>query len=145
MTDLFIIRSADNIRVFDTQNGLTDAWVQAIGGAAPAAGSDALVCPDGVPTDINCEVVDKVLYVTWHLRNVYCTKPMCSFRGSKFITLASQGFYYDTARFLTTDLATLTDHNPIRIEFAWSLTSTLRQSDLYGGPHGYVDYIIKLT
>ncbi|KAB5596424.1 Endonuclease/exonuclease/phosphatase family protein [Ceratobasidium theobromae] len=112
-------RSADNIRVFDTQNGLTDAWVQAIGGAAPAAGSDALVCPDGVPTDINCEVVDKVF-----------------FRGSKFITLASQGFYYDTARFLTTDLATLTDHNPIRIEFAWSLTSTLRQSDLYGGPHG---------
>lgn len=112
-------RSEDNIRLFSTQNGLTDAWVQAIGGTAPAAGADALVCPDGVPTNINCEVVDKVF-----------------FRGSKFITLTSNGFYYDTARFLSTDLATLTDHNPIRVEFAWSLASTLRQSDLYGGPHG---------
>ncbi|CAE6520906.1 unnamed protein product [Rhizoctonia solani] len=112
-------RSEDNIRLFSTQNGLTDAWVQAIGGAAPAAGSDALVCPDGVPTDIKCEVVDKVF-----------------FRGSNFITLTSNGFYYDTARFLSTDLATLTDHNPVRVEFAWSLVSTLRRSDLYGGPHG---------
>ncbi|CAE6450469.1 unnamed protein product [Rhizoctonia solani] len=114
-------RSEDNIRLFTTQNGLTDAWVQAIGGTAPAAGSGALVCPDGVPTDTKCEVVDKIFI---------------SFRGSKFLALASNGFYYDTARFLSTDLATLTDHNPIRVELAWSLTSTLRQSDLYGGPHG---------
>jgi hypothetical protein len=40
---------------------MTDAWVQAIGGTAPAAGADALLCPDGVPTNIKCEVVDKVL------------------------------------------------------------------------------------
>ncbi|QRW14709.1 endonuclease/exonuclease/phosphatase family protein [Ceratobasidium sp. AG-Ba] len=112
-------RSQDNIRLFTTQNGMTDAWVQAIGGTAPAAGADAVLCPDGVPTDINCEVVDKVF-----------------FRGSKFITLTSKGFYYDTSRFLSTDLATLTDHNPVRVEFAWSLPSNLRQSDLYGGPHG---------
>ncbi|CEL51929.1 putative protein Rv0888/MT0911 OS=Mycobacterium tuberculosis GN=Rv0888 PE=4 SV=1 [Rhizoctonia solani AG-1 IB] len=112
-------RSEDNIRLFSTQNGLTDAWVQAIGGTPPAAGSDALVCPNGVPTDIKCEVVDKIF-----------------FRGSKFMTINSGGFYYDTARFLSTDLATLTDHNPIRVEFTWSLASTLRQSDLYGGPHG---------
>ncbi|KAF8610530.1 mannose-binding lectin [Ceratobasidium sp. AG-I] len=112
-------RSLDNIRLLTTQNGLTDAWVKAIGGTAPAAGADALLCPDGVPTSINCEVVDKVF-----------------FRGSKFITLSSNGFYYDTARFLSTDLATLTDHNPIRVEFGWALASTLRQSDLYGGPHG---------
>ncbi|CAE6400504.1 unnamed protein product [Rhizoctonia solani] len=112
-------RSEDNIRLFSTQNGLTDAWVQAIGGIPPAAGSDALVCPNGVPTDIKCEVVDKIF-----------------FRGSKFMTINSSGFYYDTARFLSTDLATLTDHNPIRVEFTWSLASTLRQSDLYGGPHG---------
>lgn len=112
-------RTLDNIRVFTTQNGLTDAWVKAIGGTAPAAGADALVCPDGVPTSISCEVVDKVF-----------------FRGSKFITLTSNGFYYDTARFLSTDLATLTDHNPVRVEFSWALASTLRQSDLYGGPHG---------
>ncbi|KAF8710913.1 Jacalin-like lectin domain, partial [Rhizoctonia solani] len=93
--------------------------VQAIGGAAPTAGSDALVCPNGVPASVECEVVDKVF-----------------FRGSNVINLKSNGFFYDTAKFLSTDLATLTDHNPIRVEFAWSLASTLRQSDLYGGPHG---------
>ncbi|KAF8758666.1 Jacalin-like lectin domain [Rhizoctonia solani] len=91
--------------------------VQAIGGAAPTAGSDALVCPNGVPASVECEVVDK-------------------FPGSNVINLKSNGFFYDTAKFLSTDLATLTDHNHIRVEFAWSLTSTLRQSDLYGGPHG---------
>ncbi|KAG9103504.1 hypothetical protein FRC07_009977 [Ceratobasidium sp. 392] len=112
-------RAQDNIRLLTTQNGMTDAWVQAIGGAAPAAGADALICPTGVPTDIKCEVVDKVF-----------------FRGSKFIALTSRGFYYDTDRFLSTDLATLTDHNPVRVEFAWNLPSNLRQSDLYGGPHG---------
>ncbi|KAG9103717.1 hypothetical protein FRC07_009939 [Ceratobasidium sp. 392] len=112
-------RAQDNIRLLTTQNGMTDAWVQAIGGGAFAAGADALLCPTGVPTDIKCEVVDKVF-----------------FRGSKFITLTSRGFYYDTARFLSTDLATLTDHNPVRVEFAWNLPSNLRQSDLYGGPHG---------
>ncbi|KAG9079648.1 hypothetical protein FS749_008339 [Ceratobasidium sp. UAMH 11750] len=112
-------RAQDNIRLFTTQNGMTDVWVQAIGGTAPAAGADALLCPTGVPTDIKCEVVDKV-----------------SFRGSKFITLTPEGFYYDTARFLSTDLATLTNHNPIRVEFSWTLPSNLRQSDLYGGPHG---------
>ncbi|KAG9088416.1 hypothetical protein FRC06_002051 [Ceratobasidium sp. 370] len=112
-------RAEDNIRLFTTQNSMTDAWVQAIGGTAPAAGAGALLCPTGVPADIKCEVVDKVF-----------------FRSSKFITLTSRGFYYDTARFLSTDLATLTDHNPIRVEFSWALPSNLRQSDLYGGPHG---------
>jgi hypothetical protein len=78
-----------------------------------------LLCPDGVPTDIDCEVVDKVLY-----------------RGNAFITLTNNGFFYDTARFLSSDLATLTDHNPVRVDFAWTLTTMLRQSDLQGGPHG---------
>jgi hypothetical protein len=90
-----------------------------VGGVYPAIGGDALLCPDGVPTNISCEVVDKVLY-----------------RGSKFITLANTGFVYDTARFLSSDLATLSDHNPVRVEFAWTLAATLRQSDLQGGPHG---------
>lgn len=54
-------RADDGIRVLTTQNGLTDAWVlDAEGGVAPAIGADALVCPDGVPPDIDCEVVDKV-------------------------------------------------------------------------------------
>jgi hypothetical protein len=73
----------------------------------------------------------------------HTTKRTFSFRGSKSITLTSKGFYYDTARFLSKDLATLTDQNPVRVEFAWSLTSTLRQSDLYGGPHGCVDRLLE--
>ncbi|QRW20466.1 hypothetical protein RhiXN_09441 [Rhizoctonia solani] len=99
-------RSDDNIRLFTTQNGLTDAWVQAIGGKAPAAGADAIV-------------VDKVFY-----------------RGSPIINLKSSGFFYDTSRFLSPDGHTLTDHNPIRVDFGYTLSSGLRQSDLYGGPHG---------
>ncbi|KAJ7802406.1 Endonuclease/exonuclease/phosphatase [Mycena olivaceomarginata] len=121
-------RPDDGIRIFATQNGLAEfvlsllvgAWVQdAVGGVYPAIGADALLCPDGVPPNISCEVVDKVLY-----------------RGGKFITLANTGFVYDTARFLSSDLATLSDHNPVRVEFAWTLAATLRQSDLQGGPHG---------
>ncbi|KAJ6578583.1 mannose-binding lectin [Mycena sp. CBHHK59/15] len=113
-------RADDGIRVFMTQNGLADAWVQdAEGGVPPAIGADALVCPDGVPPDIDCEVVDKVLY-----------------RGSAMISLTNTAFFYDTARFLSTNLSELTDHNPVRVEFAWSLASALRQSDLQGGPHG---------
>lgn len=64
------------------------------------------------------------------------TAPLSSYRGSKLINLSSTDFFYDTARFLSSDLALLTDHNPVRIEFSWSLTSSLRQSDLFGGPHG---------
>ncbi|KAJ7166495.1 Endonuclease/exonuclease/phosphatase [Mycena crocata] len=113
-------RPNDGVRIFSTQNGLTDAWVQGSqGGVFPASGADALLCPTGVPPDTDCEVVDKVLY-----------------RGNKFISLTNNGFFYDTARFLSSDLATLTDHNPVRVDFAWALTSTLRQSDLQGGPHG---------
>ncbi|KAJ7631978.1 mannose-binding lectin [Mycena polygramma] len=113
-------RADDGIRVFSTQNGLTDAWVQdAEGGVFPAIGADALLCPDGVPPNISCEVVDKVLY-----------------RGNDLITLANTGFFYDTARFLSSDLATLSDHNPVRVGFAWTLAGALRQSDLQGGPHG---------
>jgi hypothetical protein len=99
---------------------MNSAWVQdAEGGVPPAIGAAALVCPDGVPSNISCEVVDKVLY-----------------RGSKFITLTNTGFFYDTARFLSTDLATLSDHNPVRVTFSWTLAAALRQSDLQGGPHG---------
>ncbi|KAJ7236001.1 Endonuclease/exonuclease/phosphatase [Mycena rebaudengoi] len=113
-------RAGDGIRVFATQNGLTDAWVQdARGGVAPAIGSATLLCPDGVPTNISCEVVDKVFY-----------------RSSAIISLTNTAFFYDTARFLSSDLATLTDHNPVRVEFAWALAAGLRASDLQGGPHG---------
>ncbi|KAH9853830.1 mannose-binding lectin [Lenzites betulinus] len=108
------------IRDLVADEGMTDAWVQlARGGTPPAGGADALVCPDGVPTDISCETVDKVF-----------------FRGSKLISLSATSFNYDTARFLSSNLSLLTDHNPVRVEFSWTIDANLRQSDLYGGPHG---------
>ncbi|KDN35964.1 hypothetical protein RSAG8_11175, partial [Rhizoctonia solani AG-8 WAC10335] len=111
--------SKDNIRLFTTQNALIDAWIQAIGGNAPVSDVDAIACPKGVPPNISCEVEDKVFY-----------------RGSPLINLKSSGFFYDTARFLSPEGKTLTDRNPIRVEFGYTLKSGLRQSDLYGGPHG---------
>ncbi|KAI0762186.1 mannose-binding lectin [Trametes elegans] len=108
------------IRALVSQQGLTDAWVKhARNGSPPAAGADALLCPDGVPPNISCETVDKVFY-----------------RGSKALDLTSTDFFYDTARFLSSNLTALTDHNPVRVEFAYTLSPTLRQSDLFGGPHG---------
>ncbi|KAI0672605.1 mannose-binding lectin [Trametes maxima] len=109
------------IRNLVSQQGLTDAWVKhARNGSPPLAGADAILCPaNAVPANISCETVDKVF-----------------FRGSKLINLSSTGFFYDTARFLSANETVLTDHNPARVEFTWSLASDLRQSDLYGGPHG---------
>ncbi|CDO77944.1 hypothetical protein BN946_scf185030.g2 [Trametes cinnabarina] len=114
-------RAADTgIRDLVSQQDLTDVWVElAQNGSPPSAGADALLCPDGIPPDISCETVDKVF-----------------FRGSRLINLSSTAFFYDTARFLSPNLTLLTDHNPVRVEFSWSLASDLRQSDLFGGPHG---------
>ncbi|KAI0637752.1 mannose-binding lectin [Trametes polyzona] len=108
------------IRNLVAKQGMTDAWVKhARNGSPPAAGADALLCPDGVPQDISCETVDKVF-----------------FRGSKLVDLSSTAFFYDTSRFLSSNHSTLTDHNPVRVEFSWTLSPNFRQSDLFGGPHG---------
>ncbi|KAF7323837.1 Jacalin-type lectin domain-containing protein [Mycena kentingensis (nom. inval.)] len=113
-------RVGDGVRVFQTQNGMTDAWVQStLNNVDPVLGSADIVCPTGVPTNISCEVVDKIL-----------------FRGNKLITLTNRGFFYDTARFLNSTGGMLSDHNPIRVEFDWALAANLRASDLQGGPHG---------
>ncbi|CAE6478435.1 unnamed protein product [Rhizoctonia solani] len=111
-------RSKDNLDLFISQNSLTDAWVQANKGKVPAAGTDAIVCPKEVPSNISCEVVDKVFY-----------------RGSPAINLDSLGFFYDTSRFLSPKGKMLTDHHPVRVDFEYTLRNGLQQSDLYGGPH----------
>lgn len=106
-----------------TQSGLTDAWVQlARNGNAPAAGSDALVC-DNPAQNTSCEIVDKLLY-----------------RGSRIVNLEASAFTYDSNNFLNTNPdhlgAILSDHNPIRTNFTWSLSAFFRQSQFSGGPHG---------
>ncbi|KAF7289961.1 Jacalin-type lectin domain-containing protein [Mycena indigotica] len=113
-------RVGDGIRIFQTQNGMLDGWVESVkGGVYPTLNTSALVCNDGVPTNTSCEVVDKILY-----------------RSNKLISLTNHGFSYDTARFLNSTGGMLSDHNPIRVDFDWALAPTWRQSDLQGGPHG---------
>ena len=114
-------RSADTIAEFGAANGLTDAWVQLIrGGAAPAKGSDALVCDQSGATVPNtCEVVDKVLY-----------------RGSKLVSLSATSYNNEHAKFLTDTGLMLSDHDPLTVGFSWSRNSAYQLSDQFGGPHG---------
>ncbi|PYH43029.1 endonuclease/exonuclease/phosphatase family protein [Aspergillus saccharolyticus JOP 1030-1] len=117
-------RSADTgIRVFKSQSSLTDVWVELeMGGVYPTAGADSLMCDNPSPVE-TCETVDKVLY-----------------RGSSIITLTADSFLYDGEQFLHTDSEyfgdVLSDHNPVLVNFSWALSSSLRQSEFSGGPHG---------
>lgn len=90
-----------------------------LGGVPPAAGIDALLCDSQLTTNLSCEVVDKIFY-----------------RSSPVLTLSATSFHYDQSRFLNDSGAPLSDHIPIRTEFSYSLSSTIRLSDLTGGPHG---------
>lgn len=109
-------RTADNINVFHTQNGLTDAWLQIErGGQIPTVEE---VCANPAPNN-TCETVDKMFY-----------------RGSAVQSLNATSFTYDAAQFLSSNGSTLSDHNPILVDFTWSLSPTLRQSEFTGGPHG---------
>lgn len=112
-------RASDNPRIFTTQNGMTDAWVQlAKGGVAPAAGADALLCDNPSP-NTTCEIVDKMWY-----------------RGSPSLTLAATKFQYAGKQYLNTDGTTLSDHDPVLVDFQWTMSNKLRVSDPQGGPHG---------
>lgn len=111
------------IRVFKSQNNLADPWVELEkDGVYPTAGADALLCDNPSSTQ-TCETVDKVLY-----------------RGSDVVTLKAESFVYNGGKFTNTDPkylgAVLSDHNPILVNFTWSLSSSLRQSQFSGGPHG---------
>jgi hypothetical protein len=112
-------RTADTIRGFVSDNGLTDAWVQLErGGTPPAAGSDALVCDESAITN-TCEVVDKVLY-----------------RSSKLVSLNATSYNNDHANFLDSAGLMLSDHDPIAVRFSWAKNVAFQLSDQFGGPHG---------
>lgn len=112
-------RADDIPRVFSTDNGMTDAWVQlAKGGTAPAAGSDALLC-DNPSATTSCEIVDKLWY-----------------RGSPSLTLTATKFQYAGSQYLQTNGSVLSDHDPVLVDFKWTVSDKLRISDPYGGPHG---------
>lgn len=112
-------RSGDNIRTLVNENGLKDPWVKLVkGGTPPAQGSDALVCDATAPTN-DCEVVDKVLY-----------------RGSDLVNLDATRYNNDWKSFLRSDGKHLSDHYPHAVDFSYTLNSSLRASDFFGGPHG---------
>ncbi|KAE8352482.1 Endonuclease/exonuclease/phosphatase [Aspergillus coremiiformis] len=108
----------ENIRVFSTEQGMTNPWVQLIlNGVEPPQGIPAWVC-DNPTTNNTCETVDKIFY-----------------RGSRSVELSATFWSYVGSKFLL-DGHILSDHNPIASNFTWTLSNSLRQSDLFGGPHG---------
>jgi len=112
-------RAGDNIRTLADENGLADPWVQLVkGGTRPTQGADALLCPTTAPTN-DCEVVDKVLY-----------------RGSDLLSLNATRYNNEWASFLDSAGANLSDHFPHTVDFSYTLNSSLKASDFFGGPHG---------
>lgn len=112
-------RSGDNIRLVASETGAADAWIQMIkDGIAPTQGADALVC-DGLITDFECEVVDKIFY-----------------RSNNYITLTPLEFTYEDAEFRDENGNMLSDHRPVFTRFQYTLNSNRKMSDQFGGPHG---------
>lgn len=109
-------RALDGITVFQTQNGLTDAFVQLErGGVDPTVET---ICDN--PSLINtCETVDKVFY-----------------RGSRQLTLDATYFNYESSKFVQADGSILSDHNPITVNYTWAVSDSFRQSGFWGGPYG---------
>ncbi|TLS29214.1 hypothetical protein PpBr36_00902 [Pyricularia pennisetigena] len=109
-------RIPDGITVFRLQNGMTDPWVELIrGGVEPTVES---LCSNPSTTN-SCETVDKVFY-----------------RSSPTLTLKAKEWSYASNKFLQDNGDLLSDHNPIAVNFDWSVGSSLRTSDEFGGPHG---------
>jgi hypothetical protein len=95
---------------------MKDAWVElARGGVIPTAES---LC-DNPSNTTYCEIVDKMWY-----------------RGSPALDLQATSFKYAGDMFLQADGNVLSDHDPILVDFKWSLNDKLRVSEPHGGPHG---------
>ncbi|KAL4988175.1 Endonuclease/exonuclease/phosphatase [Aspergillus falconensis] len=110
--------SGENIRIFETQNGMENPWVELIlDGVEPTEGTEAVVC-ENPTTSQTCETVDKIFY-----------------RGSPALTLQATSWAYEDEKFLNNG-SILSDHNPITSGFTWTKSDSFRLSNLYGGPHG---------
>jgi hypothetical protein len=112
-------RTGDIPGVFSTENGMKDVWVELVKkGVAPVAGSGDLLCDNPSP-NTTCETVDKVWY-----------------RGSSALTLQATTFDYAGDMFLQADGNILSDHNPVLVDFTWTLKGRLQVGDAYGGEFG---------
>ncbi|KAF2163046.1 hypothetical protein M409DRAFT_26492 [Zasmidium cellare ATCC 36951] len=99
-------RTGDGIRIFSTQNSLADAWVELeMGGVEPTEGSDALVCENPSPIE-TCEIVDKVLY-----------------RSGHDVGLTAVSFEYAGDKFLQSNGSVLSDHDPVLVQFEWTVSA----------------------
>lgn len=100
-------RAEDNIRALTQvlQPPMKDAWVQlALGGAEPAIGAPANECGNPQPIgQSGCEIVDKVLY-----------------RSGANIDLVPTSFEYVGTWFLQPDGNTVSDHNPVFVNFNYA-------------------------
>jgi hypothetical protein len=113
-------RGPDDIPgIFAAENGMKDAWVELIkNGVAPIGGSDALLC-DNPSTTTACETVDKVFY-----------------RGSYAVNIQANSFAYAGDMFLQANGSILSDHNPVLVDYAWTLKKEFGVSDTFGGEEG---------
>ena len=110
-------RTGDNIReLFKT--GFIDVWTSLIrDDNVPELGDDALVCDPAV-TSPECEVVDKILY-----------------RDNGYVGLSPVS--YEIPQDANSETGEpLSDHPPIRIDWAYQTASDRKLSDQFGGPHG---------
>ncbi|KAF1929316.1 uncharacterized protein M421DRAFT_91795 [Didymella exigua CBS 183.55] len=111
-------RAGDTPGIFGTENGMKDPWIELVMKTAPAAGKDALLCDNPSPNN-TCEIVDKVWY-----------------RGSSAVSLQATTFEYAGDMFLQTDGNVLSDHDPVLVDFTWSLQGKLQVGDAFGGEFG---------
>ncbi|CBF89576.1 hypothetical protein AN0392.2 [Aspergillus nidulans FGSC A4] len=106
--------SGENIRTFETQNGMVNPWVELVlDGVEPTEGTDAVVCENPTTTQ-TCETVDKIFY-----------------RGSPALALQALSWAYEDEKFLNNG-SILSDHNPITSRFTWTKSDSFRLSNLYG-------------
>ncbi|KAF9892606.1 hypothetical protein FE257_001008 [Aspergillus nanangensis] len=111
--------AGENIRVFETQEKMANPWVQLVlDGVEPTQGTDPRIC-ENPTTNKTCETVDKIFY-----------------RGSRAVDVDAIYWNYQDSLFLSSNGTILSDHNPVTANFTWSRSTTLRQSDMFGGPHG---------
>ncbi|PYH98453.1 endonuclease/exonuclease/phosphatase family protein [Aspergillus ellipticus CBS 707.79] len=98
---------------------MTNPWVELIlDGQEPVEDNVARMC-DNPTTNRSCETVDTIFY-----------------RGSRAIDLQATYRSCVGTKFLSSNGTVLSDHNPITSNFTWTVSSSLMQSDLFGGPHG---------
>jgi hypothetical protein len=112
-------RAADIPAIFSQQNGMKDVWIELVRkNNVPVGGASDIVCTNPSTTTA-CETVDKVWY-----------------RGTPAITLQATTFDYAGDMFLQPDGNILSDHNPVLVDFTWTLGSQFRVGDAFGGEFG---------